>query len=89
MSKADIKHTPHRKRQEEWQAKLGTSALNPLEVLDLQEAIKAKKKIAVLQGRKFHISYYREEGEDKIHYKPVEGFTPCGFLLVKKIMGEF
>lgn len=81
-----------RKKPETWQAKLGTSALNPLQVQDLQDAIKAKKKVAVLQGRKFRIRYFREDREDKLYYAPLdvdEGYGPCGYLVVNRIMEGF
>jgi len=74
-----------KKTVEPWQAKLGVSGLNPLAVMDLQDAVKAEKETAVLDGRKFLIKYVDEK---TIFYKPEEGFAPCGYILTKRLLSD-
>lgn len=73
-----------KKPLEEWQAKLGTSALDPMQAMDLQEAIRKRKKRANLDGRWFLIKYL-SDGET-IHYSPEEGFVPTGYLNIRKFV---
>ncbi len=69
-----------RRNLETWQAKLGTDQFNPLEVFELEEALKNKKPSVTLSGRKFELKYYRDDNRNMVRYYPKEGFTPMGFL---------
>lgn len=77
------------KRPEEWEARLGTSGFNPLEVFDLIDAVKAKKKIANIQGRQFKLSYHTFQGNACVHYSPVDGFVPMGDIQIDKLLRGF
>ena len=73
-----------KKRTEEpWQAKLGVRGLNPLAVIELQDAVRSKKRTVELDGIKFRIKYV---DNDTIYYSPVDGFAPCGYLLISRLL---
>jgi len=71
-----------RNQEEDWQANLGTKNFDPLQIMDLQEAIGKRAASVELSGRKFTLNY---EGE-KVFYMPTEGFTPCGYLIIKQFL---
>ena len=76
-----------RKAPEPWTAKLGTSALDPLEVIDLQEAIRARKKKADVQGRKFLLTYI---GNTTVYYRPAgDEFVPAGYLDISRFLEDY
>jgi hypothetical protein len=75
--------TKKKSRDEPWQAKLGVRGLNPLAVQDLQEAVQHKKSLATLDGVKFEIKYI---DDDTIFYSPVDGFAPCGYLKIDRLL---
>lgn len=58
--------------------------LNPLEELELKDAVDAKKKKVVLGGREFTIRY---EGSE-VFVRIKEGMVPCGWFDIDRI-GEF
>ena len=70
---------------EEWQARLGTKALNPVQVLDMQEALRERKKRAEIDGRWFKFVYHND---GTVYYTPEEGFAPCGYLIIDKFLEE-
>lgn len=73
-------------KQEPWAAKLGTTTLDPLQVMDLQDAVRARKKTAVVQGKKFLLSYKGEQ----VYYQPAEDgvFAPSGYLDIKRFLED-
>jgi hypothetical protein len=73
------------RRVEPWAARLGTACFDPLEVMDLQTAIRARKKIAVVQGRKFRLQY---SGANTVYFTPADDgvFTPSGYLDIKRFL---
>jgi hypothetical protein len=72
------------KKPEEWEEKLGTSYLNPLQVLDMQDAIRERKEFAIVDGYMFSFKY---EG-NRVFYKPVDKETPTGYLTIDKFLEE-
>lgn len=76
-----------KKKPEEWQARLGTNALDPLKVMDLQDAIRTHKNAAIIQGKKFLLTYYKVQGKAKVYYRPADdSFVPAGHLDVKRFL---
>jgi hypothetical protein len=77
------------KKVEPWQAKLGTSTFNPLQVIDMQTALRKRAKSAVVQGRKFLLTYYKVKEEQKVFYRPADdSFAPAGHLDVDRFLEE-
>src|SRR3970040_1265487 len=78
--------TKHHK-WEEWQSRLGTRTFNPLEVIDMQKAIRKRKTFVDVQGRRFLLRYYTKQGEDKVFFRP-DGdlLTPCGHLDIRRFL---
>ena len=74
-----------RKKPEPWAARLGTSALDPLQVMDLQEAIRKRAKTALVGGVKFKLSYKKD---GTVFYQPAEEgkYSPCGYLDIERFM---
>lgn len=72
-----------RKKTEVWQSRLGTSAFNPLEVLDMQDAVKKRAKFVTIGGTKFTLSY---KHSGKVFYKPVNAFAPSGYLDIEQFL---
>lgn len=66
---------------EEWQAKLGTTNFDPLEAIDLVDAVKARKKRAKIGDRMFTLNYEAT----RVYYSPVDGFAPSGWLELERI----
>lgn len=75
-----------RKAEEKWQAKVGTSSFNPLEIMDLQDAVKLRKKKIKLGEREF-ILEYREDGK-VVYYHPSDGFAPAGYIEIRRLMED-
>jgi hypothetical protein len=75
------------KKPEEWESRLGTTSFNPLEVFDLQDAVKSQQPTADLQGRVFLLSYSVRNNEEVVYYRPERGFAPCGYLNVRRFLG--
>lgn len=73
-----------KKKSEPWQAALGTNALNPLQAMDLQEAVRNNLEKAEIEGKPFTIKYL-PDGKT-IFYKPVKGGVPCGYVLIERIL---
>lgn len=73
-----------KKRTEPWQAKVGTSALNPIQVMELQDAVRDRKDMVSLEGISFQLRY-SDDGET-VQYVPVKGWTPTGFLNIAKLL---
>ena len=65
-----------KQKYEPWEARLGVTSFNPLEAMQLADAIKARQGTVAIGGRNFALTYR----DDKVFYSPVEGFTPCGWL---------
>jgi hypothetical protein len=66
--------------------------LNPIAMSQLQAAVKAKKKSVTLQSGTFIITYghmFRSQVLDTVtecvHLSPERGFSPCGYISLKKI----
>lgn len=70
-----------KQRVEDWEARLGTTSFDPLEVMQLADAIKDRKETVLLGSRNFALSYRG----DRVFYSPVEGFAPCGWLDISRI----
>lgn len=73
-------------KPEKWAAKLGTTALNPLQVIDLQDAVRARKKKVKLEERWFVIKYL-PDGET-IYYSPEGGYVPSGYLNIQRLLED-
>lgn len=74
-----------RKKEEPWQARLGTTVFDPLECMELQDAIgKKAKKVTI--GEKTFLLSYKLEGQ--VFYKPEKGYAPCGYLNMEHFLGE-
>lgn len=74
-----------RKKYEPWEAALGLTSFNPLEAMQLQDAIRNREE-TVLLGSKTFALHYRD---DKVHYSPVEGYVPCGWLDIERMEKGF
>lgn len=77
-----------KKRTEEWESRLGTSNFNPLEVIELQDAIKKHKIIVSIQNREFSLRYYLspKTKEEMVFYKLSDNFVPCGHLSINRFL---
>lgn len=71
---------------EAWEARLGSSAFDPLAVMDLQDAIRNKRKKVTLNGREFRLKY--SDDSLVVFYAPVEGFAPAGYLNIEKFLED-
>jgi len=70
------------KKPEPWEARLGVSSFDPLDVMALADAVKARSKSVELRGRTFKLRYQ----EGKVHYSPTDGtYTPCGWVDIQKL----
>jgi hypothetical protein len=76
------------RREEKWESKLGTSSFDPLEVIELQDAIRQRIVVARIGGRQFELTYYSAEDGEKVHYSPLEGFVPSGNLDIKRFLED-
>lgn len=76
----------HRSTPEGWQARLGTTNFDPLTVMDLQDAVRARKKTVILQGRKFLLKY--DKKNKTVYYSPEEGFAPAGYLEIERLLED-
>lgn len=75
-----------RRSEEPWSAKLGTSVLDPLQVMDLQESVRKRRTTAILQGKKFRLTYY---GNNRVYYRPDDdSFAPAGHLDIKRFLED-
>jgi hypothetical protein len=54
---------------------------NPLEMLELRRAVKARKDTVKLRGQIFNLRY---EGRS-FFYSPQKGFVPCGWLNIRRV----
>lgn len=74
-------------RQEEWNARLGSTYLDPLQVIDLQDAIRDRKKSVTVQGTKFLLTY---TNSNTVYYQPADDrfFTPAGYLDIKRFLRD-
>jgi len=70
-----------RRKVEDWEAQIGTTSFDPLEAMDLVDAIKARKKSVVLGERTFYLDY----DPKRVHYRPDRGFVPCGWIDLDRI----
>lgn len=59
-------------------------ALNPLQKIDLRDAVKQGATEAKIQSRWFYIKYVGT----KIWYEPVQGYVPCGWVEKEKVLSE-
>ena len=66
---------------EDWEARLGTTAFDPLEAMLVIDAIKAREKSVNLGNRTFTFVYR----DNKVFYAPIESFTPCGWLDIERV----
>lgn len=55
--------------------------LNPLNVIEIQKAVKEEADTVVLEGKLFDIRYFPED----IRINPREGFLPMGWFTRKEI----
>jgi hypothetical protein len=69
------------RKAEDWEAKLGVSGFDPLEVMQLADAVKLQSESVTLGGRTFHLRYK----EGKVHYGPDRGYVPCGWIDIDKL----
>lgn len=74
-----------KRKHEVWQTRLGTSTLDPLQVLTMQGAIRKKKSEVVIDGRKYLLSY---KIPGQVFYKPEGAFSPAGYLDIEKFLKE-
>lgn len=70
-----------RRKVEDWEAAIGTSSFDPIEAMDLVDAIKARKDRVLLGDRTFFLDYE----PTRVHYCPERGFVPCGWIDLAKI----
>lgn len=68
---------------EEWEDRLGTSSFNPLDILELQDAVRASSPSVVLSGNRVFVLTY---SPGVVHYKPERGFAPCGHLQIDRLL---
>lgn len=69
------------KKPEPWEARLGVSSFDPLDVIALAEAVKARRGTVTLREQTFKLRYLN----DKVHYSPEHGYTPCGWVDIEKL----
>jgi len=67
-------------RFEVWEKKLGLQSFDPLQLLELADAVRERRETVNL-GKNFSL-VYREE---KVFYSPVDGYTPCGWIAIAKL----
>jgi hypothetical protein len=72
-----------KKKTETWQARLGTS-LNPIQVLEMQDAVRARETRVRMEGKWFELRY-SSDGET-VQYVPLRGFVPTGYLNIAKLL---
>lgn len=70
-----------RKRYEDWEARLGVTSFDPLDVMRLADAVKERATTVQLNRGNFVLVYQ----DDKVHYSPVEGFVPTGWVEIAKL----
>ena len=76
---------PKLKKEEPWQTALGTKVFNPLQAMDMQDAIRKKAKSVTIDGKKFVLSY---KLKGKVFYRPEHDFAPCGYLDIDNFLRE-
>jgi len=70
------------KKPEPWEARLGVSSFDPLDVMALADAVKERSETVVLRGQTFKLRYKN----DKVHYSPTDGtYVPCGWVDIDKL----
>ena len=69
------------KKPESWEARLGVSSFDPLDVMALADAVKARKDTVELHGLTFKLRYQ----DNKVHYSPERGYIPCGWVDIEKL----
>lgn len=69
------------KKYEPWEARLGVSGFDPLEVMQLADAVKNHAETVTFAGKTFNLHY---EG-NKVRYSPERGYTPCGWIDIDKL----
>jgi hypothetical protein len=72
------------KKYEPWEARLGVTSFDPLEVIQLVDAIRARAETVTLTSGTFKLKY--EPG--RVHYSPERGFTPTGWIDIERIERE-
>lgn len=70
-----------RKRYQDWEARLGTTSFDPLDVMRLAEAVKDRKATVMLSRGNFVLIYE----SDRVHYSPVSGFVPTGWIEINRL----
>jgi hypothetical protein len=76
---------PRKAKAEDWETRLGTGSFNPLEILELSDAVRERRGTVVIGGTNYALSYRNE----RVFYCPVEGFIPCGWLEISRIERGF
>lgn len=66
---------------EDWEARLGTTAFDPLEAMQFVDAVKNRETSLNLGTRSFALVYR----DDKVFYTPIQGFVPCGWLDISRV----
>jgi len=75
---------PKKKQKEEpWQARLGTKVFNPVQAMEMQDAVRDRADSVVIDDRKFLLTY---KVEGKVFYKPENGVAPCGYLNISHFL---
>jgi hypothetical protein len=65
-------------------SKTASSFLNPIEELELKDAVEARKRKITLGGRDYRIEYRGE----RIWLQVTKGLVPCGEFLIERL-GDF
>jgi len=80
---------PSRKPPEIWQSRLGTNTFNPLEAMELQDAIRKHASSIKLRDKKFLLTYYKVGNNKKVFYRPADdSFVPAGHLDIQQFLKE-
>jgi len=56
------------------------SYMNPLNKLIWQEAFKKKAKTVTIEGKVYDLTYFVQDGEEKVHWKVRKNFAPQGTM---------
>lgn len=75
-------------KSEEWETRLGTSGFNPLDVLELQDAVRNREHSVHLtdSNQTLILTYKVRSDGEVVHYKPERGFVPIGTLNIDHLL---
>ena len=74
-------------KYEHWEAKIGTQSFTPLEILDLQDAVRNREASVTLDDKyRGHRVFLLTYTDLTFHYQPERDFAPRGTLTIKRFL---